>query len=126
MGKIKKAINIIYIVFFLSVLILPVIFMETKTNVESEIDNRMFNEAPEIGDPDYFNNFKLYFNDRIGFRNSMIKTYGILNDVFFGELTHPLYTRGEDDYVFFKMHNKIKYNDFHKTFAEMALKLQHY
>ncbi|MBQ0101665.1 MAG: hypothetical protein KBT31_02580, partial [Firmicutes bacterium] len=122
----KKILNIVYIVLFLAVICLLVGTMNTDKGVESEIDNRMLTEFPEIGDPDYFGTLEQYIKDRIGFRKEMLSVYSKMNEAVVEELDHPSYCNGQEGYVFFKMHKNVKYGEFHKTFAEMVKKLQTY
>ena len=122
----KKYVNIIYIAIFLALLIIPVVTMNNTPGYVSEIDNRALAEFPEPGVDDFTTGFESYLQDRIGGRNQMVNAYAVLNDKVAGELVHPLYTYGQDGYVFFKVHNNISYNDFHKTFAESVYKIQQY
>ena len=122
----KNQRSIIYIIFFVLILVIPTIFLNTRLKVRSELDNRYLVDFPSSGDPEFISGVEDYVKDRIGFRNQMIHAYDVLNDVLFNELTHPTYTYGQDGYVFFNMHNNIKYGTFHKVFAEMLIKLQRY
>lgn len=122
----KKIVNIIYIAIFLALLLLPVVTMNNTPNFVSEIDNRALVEFPKPGVGDFTTGFEAYLQDRIGGRNQMVNAYAVLNDRVAGELMHPLYTYGQDGYVFFKIHGNISYNDFHKTFAESVYKVQQY
>lgn len=122
----KKYVNIIYIAIFLALLIIPVVTLNNTPNYVSEIDNRQLVEFPKLGVNDFTSGFEAYLQDRIGGRNQMVNAYAVLNDRVTGELEHPSYTYGKDGYVFFKIHNNITYNDYHKTFAETVLKLQQY
>ena len=105
---------------------MPFLAANRKENVRSEIDNRMLLSAPTFGEKDYTKNLEAYFQDRIGFRSQMVSAYNVLNDKAFHELTHPLYTYGKNNFVFFKMHKNIQYNDYHKTFAQTTKELQNY
>ncbi len=117
---------IFYILFFVLILIVPTLFLNTRLKVRSELDNRYLVEFPSAEDPDFISGVEDYVKDRIGFRNQMIHVYDVINDVLFNELTHPTYSYGKDGYVFFNMHNNIKFGTFHKVFAETLLKLQRY
>ena len=122
----KKISNIIYILCFLLILAVPLCFTETAENVRSEYDNRLLAELPEAGDADFSGRFESYLRDRIGFRSKMMDTYQMLNDRIAGELTHPIYTYGKQGYVFFRMHDTIRYGWYHKTFADAVLKMKEY
>ena len=123
----KKIINSIYVTLFLLVLLIPLVTMNVKKNYISTIDNKRLTEMPEFGTEGFTGQFELYLSERIGERDLMINSYTVLNDIVADELTHPSYTYGEDGYIFFKMrNNNIVYNDFHKSFAEMVMKIQDY
>lgn len=122
----KKAAQILYIAVFLALLLVPLFLTERGKNVVSEIDNRTLAEFPEKGAEEFNKEFETYLQDRIGLRREMVNGYAVLNDRVAGELTHPIYTYGQDGYIFFKMHKNISYGEYHKKFAEMVLKLQQY
>jgi hypothetical protein len=111
---------------FLLILLIPLFTTNTGKNVVSEIDNRELAELPEIGTAGFTSDFDNYISDRIGFRNQMINSYAVLNDVVAGELTHSLYTYGQDGYIFFNMHNNVIFSDFHQAFVDMVVKLNNY
>ncbi len=124
----KNKLYISFISLFLLILIIPFAFTERGKGIASKIDNRMLKEFPDsIGQKDYFKIYETALNDRIGLRNQMITAYTVLNDKVYDYMVHPSYTYGKDGYVFFSYHSvKDKFEEFHKDFAEMVLKLQNY
>lgn len=122
----KKFAEVLYITIVLAILLTPLVLINRQEEAVSEIDNRTLREAPELWQDGFTKEFEAYVEDRIGFRNEMINAYAVLNDVVAHELTHPAYTYGKDGYIFSKMTDNISYNDFHKVFAEMVLKMQEY
>ena len=122
----KHAIKFIYVAAFLLILVLPLLFLNTKANAVSEVDNRTLVEMPEWTNQNFSQNFESYLKDRVGFRNEMINAYAVLNDSVVGELTHPIYTYGKDGYIFFGMHQNVEYSDFMRAFADMVFKMQEY
>lgn len=122
----KKILDVIYIVCFLMIMLVPLALTNVEKDVVSEIDNRVLQGAPKLGEEEYTKKFEAYLQDRIGLRNQMVNGYAALNDFAVNELTHPNYTYGQDGYIFFNMHDNISYGDFHKTFAEMVFKMQEY
>jgi hypothetical protein len=118
--------NILYSIIFLSVIILPLCFFNSKENAVSKIDNKVLKENPLISDSveDFTEDFETYLSERIGFRDQMIKWYTIANDKLFGEMVHPTYMYGKDGYVFFKAPATITYNDYHVAFADAAKEMQ--
>ena len=115
-----------YFIIFVCILAIPLFTINTEKNAKSDLDNRILTEFPEFGSQGFENNVETYLQDRIGFRNQMVTGYQIINDALLGELTHPLYTYGQDDYIFFKMHDNVEYGEYHKLFAEAVAKIQQY
>ncbi len=122
----RKVIDYLYIVLFLGILLIPLFFMNTKPYSVSETDNRTLAYAPDFGKKDFRPKFETYLKDRIGFRDEMITAYAKINDTVAGDLSHPLYENGKDGYIFFGMHNVIRYGDYHRTFAEFVKAMQDY
>ena len=122
----KKKYCLIYVSAFILLMVVPL----ARTNIEekyvSSIDNRVLMDFPTFGEEEFSLKLELYIQDRIGFRNQMIRLYDNINDIFGGELTHPLYSYGKDGYIFFTPHDNKTYNDYHKSFAEMVFKMQKY
>ncbi|MBO4902114.1 MAG: hypothetical protein J5518_04920 [Lachnospiraceae bacterium] len=104
-----KIFNIVFIVLFMAVLIVPVIFMNTKENQISAIDNKILTEWPGFS-PDLSSREELenYLSDRIGFREQAIETYIELNDKLFYVMVHPLFMYGQDGHIFFKEDSYIE------------------
>ena len=123
----KKGFKVVYITFFLILILMPVVLINTEQNQKSEIDNRKLVEFPEIlGNDEIKKDIEKYLQDRIGFRKEMMSSYSWINTIMYGELAHPLYQFGQDGYVFFDMHNNITYESYHKIFAEAVQKMQVY
>ena len=100
-----KKIHKIKIILFLGIIALPLIFMNFKKDVVSEIDNRMlvdFDEIFEDSDEAIYK-FESFVNDRIGFRSRMVKSYGRAMDILLDEMVHPNYQYGKDGYVYLKL-----------------------
>ncbi len=124
-----KKLQTIYIFIFILILILPVIFFNYKPNQISEIDNRNLAERPRISSNtiDKFPvDFEHYFEDRIGFRNDIIRNYTKINDNVFHEMIHPSYTYGKDGYVFFKFGRGRTDYDFLSSYANFIKRFQDY
>ena len=123
--RLLKRLDVLFIIIVLAIMITPVLFTNTKREFKSDFDNRILAEFPEIDDSNFENKVENYLQDRIGFRDYMVTGFQLLNDVV-GELRHPIYTYGEDGYVFFEMSDTIHFGKYHKTFAEAVLKMQEY
>ncbi|HCR83265.1 MAG TPA: hypothetical protein DIW07_07615, partial [Lachnospiraceae bacterium] len=96
-----KKLRICMSICFFLLLLLPIITLNRKENVVSEIDNRTltnnpFSPAyePENGEFDLTEGIESYLEDRIGFRDDMIYGYTVLNDSLFHEMVHPTYMYG--------------------------------
>ncbi len=117
----------IFVGIFGAMLILPMLFFNFKKNVASEIDNRMLAENPFEQEGDLSENIEKYVNDRIGFRDEMILSYTVLNDLLFGKMDHRIYSYGQDGYVFGGgLTVNYPYTEYHQAFAAMVKTLQDY
>ncbi len=119
----------IFIIFlFFSLLLLPLVFTNLEKDYVSELDNRKLVEAPwdrENIDPlRYTKNFDNYLKDRIGFRSEMIYIYEISHYKLFDELVNPLYSQGEDGYIFPRFSENAEFGSYHVAFADMVKKIQ--
>ncbi len=127
-----KTIKIIIVCLFSLVLIIPLALFNFKPKAVSETDNRMLAEnpfSPEMwGSGKFTDNFDNYVRDRIGLREEMILAKSLLYDVFFGELVHPMYTAGKNDYLFGSgiTTASVVYGSFHERFALMVKEIQDY
>lgn len=99
----NKVLNIVFIVLFMAILIVPMIFLNTKENQISEIDNKSLTEWPgfqwNLSSREEIEN---YLSDRIGFREEAIEAYIELNDKLFYVMVHPLFMYGEEGHIYFK------------------------
>lgn len=127
-----KKLKVTFIILFFIILMLPVATFNWEENVVSEIDNRVLANNPfgknsglEEG-ADLTQAIETYAEDRIGFRNGMIRIYTKLNDGLFHEMVHPSYTYGKDDYIFMKSDGNLEFWDFHIVFADMVSDIQEY
>ena len=122
-----RTLRLMTIILFVVIILLPVIFFNFAPDAESLIDNRKLAENPFFMEGDLSINIENYVSDRIGFRNTMISAYTILNDRIFGKMVHPIYTYGKDGYVFGGgITTSNDFNDFHIVFADMVKSIQNY
>ncbi len=123
-----KKLQIISLVLFFTVLLLPMAFFNFESDAISEIDNRTLAGNPFTESEDLTEGIEDYINDRIGFRDEMISSYTIFNDRLFGKMVHPSYIYGEDGYVFGAGITTVytSFNDYHVAFADMVKELQDY
>lgn len=122
----RKTLKFLYVLIFIAMLLIPVFTMNNQEDAISDIDNRKLKEAPELWSPGFTDAAEDYLADRIGFRNDLVTGYQVLNDLVAHELVHPSYTYGQDDYVFFSMHDNLSFDDFKVAFADMVVKIRDY
>ena len=122
----KRLLSILFIISFLLILVLPLSFIDKEKNKKSSLDNRTLTELPRFGDSKFKSEFENYLQDRIGFRNQFVTGYQIMNSVIAKELKHPLYTYGQDGYVFLQMLDNIEFSEYHKSFADAVIKMSNY
>lgn len=122
-----KIIRGIFISCFALCFTLPLLCFNFEDGAVSEIDNRTLAENP-VGalTSDAFGQFlENYINDRIGFRDKMIRIYTELNDQIWGKMVHPTYTYGKKKEVF-GVFKQIQFSDYHSIFLDMLGKIQAY
>lgn len=119
--------NIIKIILFFSIIIIPVITMNFKSNQVSEIDNRNLLEFKNIfTEGEITNNIESYFNDRIGFRTNMVNIYNKSFDILFEELVHPNYQYGKDGFIFSNYEEENIDSDFQEVYSDFIKRFQDY
>lgn len=125
-----KKIKIVFVISFFLILVLPMIFITRGKDITSKIDNRMLTNNPFskgfVSSGDRTQDIDNFLTDRIGFRDKMILTYTVLNDVCFREMVHPIYMYGEDGYIFGKAGENKVYSEFDTKFADFVKKAQTY
>lgn len=128
-----RKIKILSIILFLMVLVIPIIKFNWQENAVSAIDNRKLtnnpfgkNYVPESEGESLAVGVNNYINDRLGYREQMIKAYTIANDWLFNEMVHPSYEYGKDGYVFGKDVSHSEFSEYHIAFADMVKEIQNY
>ncbi|GAA0109813.1 MULTISPECIES: alginate O-acetyltransferase [Clostridium] len=115
-SKFMKINNLIKLGAFLLIIIIPVLFMNLKSDQVSYIDNRSLMNFEDIfSNKDVFNNIKSYVDDRIGFRAEIVDIYAKVMDKAFNEITHPRYEYGKDGFIM----SKAEENEFDPEFMEI-------
>lgn len=128
-----KRLKIVFSISFFVLLLIPVAAFNWKDNVVSKIDNRQLADNPfgmgydkNRGWRNLAHEIENYIEDRIGFRDTMIYSYTMLNDNVFREMVHPNYAYGKEGYVFRKAQPNPYFEQFHIAFADMVKQLQDY
>ncbi len=115
-SKFMKINNLIKLGAFLLIIIIPVLFMNLKSDQVSYIDNgSLMNFEDIFSNKDVFNNIKSYVDDRIGFRTEIVDIYAKVMDKAFNEITHPRYEYGKDGFIM----SKAEENEFDPEFMEI-------
>ena len=129
-----KKLNIVFIIMFFTILVIPVFFFDFEEDITSEIDNRKLANNP-VNDEKIIDEagsltqaLENYVADRIGFRNFFIRSYITLNDKLFHKMVHPIYEYGKDDYVFFvrSTGNRLDGDEFYDAFLNMLIEIKKY
>lgn len=119
----------------LVLIVVPVCFVDWEPESFSPADNKMKSDIPawndEAGDlalafKDYAGRVDSFLEDRIGFRAELVASYGLLNDKFFGVMTHPLYEYGKDGYTFFRFSDAAVSDEYLESFAAYVKSMQDY
>jgi len=116
-----KKIQIVTIIWFYTILAVPLIFFNHKADQVSEIDNRALTDIPHQWTPSLF---EKYLEDRMGFRNEKIKAYTVINDKLFHEMIHPIYEYGQEDYVFFKIRPEVIDENYLTIYTDFLAQMQ--
>ncbi|MBF0713647.1 hypothetical protein HZY83_02995 [Gemella sp. GH3] len=119
--------KIIFITIFSIILFIPILFLNWNKDVVSSMDNRKLTDFPSMNK---FSNETIgqalkFIDDRIYGREYLINKDTELNDKLFDLMIHPIYTYGQDGYIFFGMEER-KYTDYHKEFANTIVTLKDY
>ena len=123
----KNLSNVILIISFFTVILIPVLFMNFKSNQVSYIDNRNLLEIEEVfSEGNIFENIKSYVDDRIGFRTKIVDFYSEVMDKLFHEITHPKYEYGTEDFIMSKAEENEFNPEFMSIYADFIKKFQDY
>jgi len=123
----KKLLSIFTIIIFFAFICVPLVFFNFKKEQVSSIDNRALMEWSEVGKKSSFSSdMESYLTDRIGFRNTFLNSYLSIHESVFHVLSHPTYTYGKEEYVFFQMKPEILDEPYLNTFANYIEKIQNY
>ena len=103
----KKSSNIIFIGLVFIVLTLPIVFINLKDNQVSLSENRKLNEKPALNDisklfnGEFFNEFNSWFEDHIGFRDSIISLKGSIDYKLFNKIdVNYMYIGANDELLY--------------------------
>lgn len=126
-----KRINIIVILIFALLILVPLACTNTKKGYISDFDNRALADDPVTAWKDgkgFPGAAEDYLMDRIGFRRPMIDAYVTLNDKVWGILAHPMYMYGRDKNEIFFTGDTFRYDDYEflDRFADLVAELQTY
>ncbi len=123
-----KIIQKIGILIFTLILLLPVALMNFAPGQISSVDNKALGELPTKEVPMEYRPemLRTYVQDRIGFRNSMLKVYGNANLDLFRVLVHPSYDLGRGGHMFTEIERTQQDDTYIHHFALAVKKMQDY
>lgn len=126
-SKLIKLNNLLKILAFFLVILIPLRFMNLKSNQISRIDNRnLLNFEDIFANEDIFNNIKNYIDDRIGFRTEMVDIYEKVMNKVFNEITHPKYEYGKDGFIMSKAEENEFDPEFMEIYSDFIMEFQNY
>ncbi len=109
----KKILNIIFICFFCTALILPAAFLD-YAKLRSETENRSLAAFPDFLDNErnfnrnFFYELSDWFEDHIGFRDNMMKIYSNIMVNGFGLSSSDRVVFGSDGWMFYTPDNNLE------------------
>ena len=105
----KKIIGIIFIILLVSILILPIAFINTNPNAISYRENRGLHPFPSLNLPfdEFKSQFSAWFNDHLGFRDQLLdmRTNILFNGL--GIVSSDLVHKGKDGWYYYKGDNNL-------------------
>lgn len=103
MKKTRVIYNIIFILIFMALIIVPSVLMDHEQNKSSDIDNKTLTEWPGFSmDTETIRTIEDYVDDRIGFRSDAIYEYTKISNDVFHVMVHPLFMYGEEGHIYYK------------------------
>ena len=116
-----------FLIMMISLILLPLVTLEWRHNVASEINNAILKEL-DISSGFSPSDVDAWIADRVGFRTQALTTSQLLDDRLFHELSHPSYMYGKDGYVFFKLQSSANEvdTDFLDAFCAYLKQIQDY
>lgn len=123
----KKA-KVSFIIIFFIIIVIPLAFFNFDEESVSDVDNKQLQKFPigKNAGEDFTQSVFSYVEDRMGFREDMIKVYTEGYNGFFGELIHPLYIYGKDGFVFTEIAMEADFADWIDNFVDYLKKMQIY
>lgn len=115
--------KIIFVITFLSVCIVPILFLNRQEDFLSDIDNRYLTNNSDINS---FNDLGDYIDDRVGGRRKMIEFYHAFNKMMFNSYEHNEIVVGKNNHLFPKIEDNVIYNDYHDDFANFIIDMNKY
>lgn len=104
----KRVVNIIYLLITFIMLLLPLCYINLKTNQISVSENRNLVEFPKIDNitkalsKDFLSEFNSWFNDHIGFREQLIFIKGRIDFKLFGKINvNDMYLGKDNELLYF-------------------------
>lgn len=126
----RKVLNYIFIVLFLTVCIIPLIFSNKKAGMISTVENRALAEFPKVFkddgaiNPELKTEFNSWLNDNIGFRDTLMGFNTKIQYTFFNKINSSDVILGKNGWLFYQGEGGISINDYQakELYTEKQLK----
>ncbi len=100
-GKGVALAKFVFCMAFVALMIVPFLFLNTETDLQSEIENRAMTAWPGLSLTGEYNEwYGHYVEDRVAFREPAIMAYITGHYMLFHEFTEDLHMFGKDGYIF--------------------------
>ena len=112
--KIQKVQNFFLVVFFLALISIPLLLVNTKSGKISSAENRVLANFPtikEVGggfNKNFLEEFEMWFNDNLGLRDEFVRSNTILQYNLFGKLTKTDTLVGSENWLYYVTPNILK------------------
>lgn len=112
--KIQNVQNFFLVVFFLILISIPLLVVNTKSGKISSAENRILANFPTLKEAgggfntNFFKEFELWFNDNLGLRDEFVRSNTILQYNLFGKLTKTDTLVGDEDWLYYVTPNILK------------------
>lgn len=101
MKPVRKVADVLFIICFLTMLLVPFLMLDTAEEINSELENRAMTKWPGLRfDKLHTEWYGHYVEDRVGFREEAIRINADLSYRLFGDFSEDLHMFGQEGYIF--------------------------
>lgn len=112
--KVHRIANIILVLIFITAIFVPLITVNKTSGKVSVTENRKLADFPKFKTADnnlnlhFINDFELWLNDNLGYRDKMVIANTVMQYEFFGKLTKTDTVIGKDNWLYYVTPEIIK------------------